>query len=312
MKLVVLLCVGLLLSVCVFAGCSLHTSCALCADDKSCMWVTDVSCVSRCIERPSRFGVLDAFWRGDATTDSSMCPYHHTCLCYLLLFSLFIVNKLFRVVILTFFFVFFFFFFLPTLPSGDIIESEDLDGSLENGRWKTLQSNNIRSALAKSSDDSSISAFDGLEFAWFGSSDQAMFQEIFNDKVQIPVEATHLSFYVLAHCANSSKSALYVLVDRNVVAFVDSRRSASFAFQYHDYNVDIADYADGKKHTIQFRYHNVPNDDSTDTFFLVDGIRFIKSNKRLLISTSHCFIFVVQQSCFFHMLSFRQEMANQR
>ena len=175
----------------------------------------------------------------------------------------------------------FFLFVCLIIAKGDLVKSDELDGSFEEGRWRTAQSDGVRRALTSSPDGSFIGALDGSHFAWFGSSNRAMYQEVFQDRVRLPADATHLSFFVMAHTAPLSKSILQILVDNEVIAFINAARAGSFADQYRNFDLDISAYADDRRHSIKFRYYNAITENTTETFFLVDAIRLIRDKQRL-------------------------------
>ena len=71
---------------CAEAKCSAFTDCASCADSRAdegaCVWVTDAECKQKCVLDTSQAAnSLSAFWRGDATSNSTKCASHNTCLC---------------------------------------------------------------------------------------------------------------------------------------------------------------------------------------------------------------------------------------
>ena len=160
---------------------------------------------------------------------------------------------------------------------GNLIKSDELDGSFEEGRWHTAQSNGVRRALTSAPEG----ALDGSHYLWFGSANKAMYQEVFQDRVRLPAEATHLSFFVMAHTAPLSKSILQILIDNEVIAYINAARASSFAGRYRNYDLDISAYADDKKHSLKFRYYNAVTENTTETFYLIDAVRLIRDKKCL-------------------------------
>jgi hypothetical protein len=161
--------------------------------------------------------------------------------------------------------------------SGSTFPNTVLDGGFETGTpnsfWIELSTNYGTPIcdVGSCGTGTGTGPYQGQYWAWFGGGNYE--DGIVSQNVTIMVGANTLRFYIeLPACETGSWDWFEITIDGNQVYFMDGNDPQCNSVGYQVRNVNIAAYADGGVHTIQFRG---TNDSSNTTNFFVDNVQLV-------------------------------------
>ena len=133
----------------------------------------------------------------------------------------------------------------------------------------------------------------GDVFAWFGGYDRNIEEGYISQTMTLPAgTSAGLVFWLaLPQCANGTSDYMVVTIDGNQIFKVDSTSSQCGDPKYYPQMMDISNYADGNKHTLEFYGYTIGGSISD---FLVDDVSIIDPGwgKVLWLTTSPAYVTV--------------------
>ena len=159
------------------------------------------------------------------------------------------------------------------------------DGSFEQNLWDFKSTNTANKPLctrAEEADNAAeAAAADGEHYLWFGGYDFYFTQSATLARQTIPRDATHIAMFVSENPPPGSdwRASLFLRIDGTQVLHIDSATQRNFTKVYHNVDVDVRRFADGKEHTLELFF----NADETNNFvsIFVDYLRFIRDDTSL-------------------------------